>query len=198
MLSDASIKLYRNLGCVIIEPFHPEHLGPNSYDVTLGDWYYEPEAYWSGPYLDIRDREAVTSYWLGPLHANAIGHPYGIIIKPGNMILAHTNEVVGGTTCITTSMHARSSIARSGLSVCRCAGFGDVGYVNRWTMEIVNHTNQVVLLRPGMRIAQISFHYVGQVDKPYEGKYGATAEPWKPEDMLPRLHLDRERREESS
>jgi len=63
-----------------------------------------------------------------------------IWLKPGERILAHTNEFIGGINKITTSMQARSSMGRSFISVCLCAGFGDVGYHNIWTFEITNHS----------------------------------------------------------
>ena len=56
-------------------------------------------------------------------------------------------------------MKARNSIGRSLLNVCSCAGQGDVGYYNRWTMELYNQDNKVrsIVLVVGRRIAQIVF-----------------------------------------
>ena len=66
---------------------------------------------------------------------------------PATPILAHTEEVVGGRNGFTTSMRARSSIGRSCLSVCKCAGVGDVGYISQWTMEITNHSHAMAFCR---------------------------------------------------
>jgi dCTP deaminase len=169
-------------GNIVIEPFDARQLGTNSYDCRLGDWYFQPTKYLD--VVDFTDEEQARSFWGEPLQAQGT-----IAVKPGTTILAHTQEVVGARKCITTTMNARSSIGRSGLSVCKCAGVGDVGYVSKWTMEISNHTTCTIILPLGLRICQIKFDDVGETLKQYEGKYGREAE-WTPYDMLPRLYQD--------
>lgn len=131
-----------------------------------------------------------------------------VLIAPNEMILAHTIEFIGGRNgtdklpAVTTEMRARSSIGRIGISVCKCAGWGDIGYVNRWTMEITNFSNSVIALPVGLRIAQIIFHEtmaVADIDQyQKQGKYqkdtdiAALKKKWKPEDMLPKLYADRD------
>jgi deoxycytidine triphosphate deaminase len=76
----------------------------------------------------------------------------------GETILAHTNEFIGGRETVTTMMKARSSMGRNFIEVCKCAGWGDIGYVNRWTMEITNNSRfYSIPLVVGRRIAQIVF-----------------------------------------
>jgi dCTP deaminase len=84
-------------------------------------------------------------------------------------------------------MHSRSTPARSCLSVCRCAGIGDSGYISRWTMEISNHSQATIWIPTGVRICQFTFVYVGETLKDYSttGNYGRLQE-WCPEDMLPK------------
>src|SRR4029077_284391 len=98
-----------------------------------------------------------------------------ILIEPGETILAHTEEFIGGRNCITTDMKARSSIGRNFIEVCKCAGWGDVGYTNRWTMEITNiSTHYYIPLVVGRRIAQIVFFETGEIlasDYARGGKY---------------------------
>ena len=99
-------------------------------------------------------------------------------------------------------MRARSSIGRIGIAVCKCAGWGDIGYVNRWTMEITNFSNVIIPLPVGLRIAQIIFHEtvrVPDIDKyAKKGKYQTSdnikeiIKNWKPEDMLPKLYKDKD------
>ena len=112
-----------------------------------------------------------------------------IVVRPGDTILAHTYEVIGATNGYTTSMRARSSIGRSALSVCKCAGLGDVGYISRWTLEISNHSQTTITLPVGCRIAQICFYEVGPTLREYSGKYGSRSN-WTPEDMLPKMWRD--------
>jgi dCTP deaminase len=94
-------------------------------------------------------------------------------------------------------MYSRSTVARSGLSVCRCAGVGDVGYISRWTMEIANHTQTTIYIPVGFRICQLTFEFVGETLKEYHGKYGQNQQ-WVPEDMLPKPHLDWDYQEPSN
>ncbi len=126
-----------------------------------------------------------------------------ILIFPGEMILAHTNEFIGGRNSINTSMQTRSSWARSFIDVCRSAGWGDIGYINRWTMEITNHSHtKIIPLVVGRRIAQIVFLKSTTPLRIYGKDAGtkyqqgltlrAIKKNWKPEMMLPRLFIDRD------
>ena len=120
----------------------------------------------------------------------------------GETILAHTIEFIGGKNYITTMMKARSSMGRNFIEVCKCAGWGDVGFTNRWTMEITNNSRHYVIpLVVGRRIAQIVFMKTGAIagaDYTEGGKYQGTGNirelkrEWKPRMMLPKLYQDRE------
>ena len=186
LLSDRRILDEMERGNIIIDPFDPQQLGTNSYDVRLGEWYFEPNR--NLLVVDFTREEDTRAFWGEPQQAGD-----GVIaIRPGDTILCHTQEVVGGTNGFTTSMRARSSIGRSCLSVCKCAGVGDVGYIARWTMEITNHSHATVVLPVGLRVAQILFYEVGATRKTYAGKYGQESSPWSPLDMLPKLYKDRD------
>ncbi|MEK9184854.1 MAG: hypothetical protein AAB866_01665, partial [Patescibacteria group bacterium] len=125
-----------------------------------------------------------------------------ILIEPGETILAHTNEFIGGKNHITTMMKARSSLGRNFIEICKCAGWGDVGYVNRWTMEITNNSRHYAIpLVVGRRVAQIIFFETGEIlsgDYTKTGKYqthqnmAKMKKEWKPESMLPKLYTDRD------
>lgn len=182
LLSDKRILEERDRGNIVIDPLDIHQLGTNSYDCRLGEWYFQPTKFME--VVDFTDEQQAVEFWGEPIEADEV-----IVVKPGSTILAHTQEVIGGRNGITTQMHARSSIGRSGLSVCKCAGVGDVGYIARWTMEISNHTSCTIVIPVGLRICQIKFDYVGETLKEYSGKYGQQAE-WTPYDMLPRLYND--------
>jgi dCTP deaminase len=135
--------------------------------------------------VNFTDEDDASAFWLGPYYAED-----GVIrIRPGDTILAHTEEVVGGRNGFTTSMRSRSSIGRSCLSVCKCAGVGDVGYISKWTMEITNHSHAIATLPVGLRVAQLLFYEVGETLHHYQGKYGSWHD-WSPKDMLPKLYRD--------
>src|SRR5258708_6883370 len=120
------------------------------------------------------------------------------------MLLCHTQEFIGGKNGVTTMMKARSSIGRSDVVVCKCAGWGDVGFYNRWTMEDTSGGFGMGLpeiLIVGELVAQIAFFETGPtLGATYgeTGKYQTSSnldemiETWDPHQMLPRLWKDRE------
>lgn len=183
LLSDLRIMEEKARGNIVITPFDQRQLGTNSYDCRLGEWYYQPDA--NIEVVDFTDEAQANAFWGTARRAVDSEIP----VRPGTTILAHTIEVVGARNGITTSMHARSSIGRASLSVCKCAGVGDVGYISRWTMEISNHSRSTILLPVGLRICQIKFEEVGATLHEYHGKYGQE-HAWTPLDMLPKLYAD--------
>jgi dCTP deaminase len=220
-LSDKKILYHKRAGNIVIEPYNRRHLATSSYDVTLGENYFREQTTDSRTY-NIWDEAETKKVW-GKLQIawqakdvlawNGRSWPWRniqqtnqvIILRPGETILGHTQEFIGGRNCVTTMMKARSSMGRNFIEVCKCAGWGDVGFFNRWTMEITNisHTHSIPLV-VGRRIAQIVFFETGPIierDYTKSGKYqsGGTVDElmasWVPEMMLPRLHRDREVRQ---
>lgn len=221
MLSDIGIIHRRHAGDLVIEPFARENVGPNSYDLTLGEWFYrerferaDPPAVFNPFSEDSVHRTWGTAQLAGlvgdvaPAGTDLTGVPpdaRGMVLMPGESLLCHTQEFVGARRGYVGKMQARSSYGRSFITVCRCAGLGDVGYVNRWTMEVTNAARyHRLLLVAGMRIAQMTFEEVtpkagrsygdGTGDHKYqagESLEGLVA-AWDPSMMLPRLYADRE------
>jgi dCTP deaminase len=216
ILSDTEIIKHIEKKNIIIHPFTRESLSNCSYDITLGKHFYRSQ---SRKIFNPWNQEHVSQYWGVVQHAEIvtketekeIGFPVGtqfIRLLPREMILAHTQEFIGGRNYITTMMKCRSSLGRSGISICRCAGYGDIGYINRWTMEISNATDSTIILPVGFRIGQIVFFYSTVPTKPYSGKYQTLTDSsletsdgvknylnqlitsWKPEMMLPKLYFD--------
>lgn len=200
MLSDSEVLFHRGTGDLIIEPFIRENLGPNSYDVTLGTWFYREQSQLTlfNPFSEI----SVLETWGEPFE---IPHGESLVLHPGESVLCHTVEFIGGRRKFASQMRARSSYGRSFITVCRCAGMGDVGYFNRWTMEVTNNARfHPVMLFTGMRVAQIVFEEVGEnaefeyTSSDHSGKYQDSDDievlknNWRPEMMLPRLYNDRE------
>jgi dCTP deaminase len=219
-LSDRKILEHKKAGTIVIEPFKRENLATSSYDVTLGEWFFreQPPKYnhalyniwskehtlhvWGADQVEraIPAKEAFKKYkfkWEGISPNDKV-----IMLRPGETILAHTNEFIGGRDMVTTMMKARSSMGRNFIEICKCAGWGDVGYVNRWTMEITNNSrNYTIPLVVGRRIAQIIFFETGHIlakDYATTGKYASSTnlaalkKNWKPEMMIPQLWKDRD------
>ncbi len=209
------------LGNIVIEPFTRRNLATSSYDVTLGENYYR-EQKTNDRIYNIWDKKKVDVVWGEPHQAlparQALPNPGKkwqwknirpddliILLEPSETILAHTNEFTGGQNCVTTMMKARSSMGRSFIEICKCAGWGDVGFFNRWTMEITNNSRtHTIPLVVGRRVAQIVFFETGQILKrnyAETGKYQSgnsldqLRRDWNPAMMLPGLHRDREIRQ---
>lgn len=204
---------------VIIKPFNESQIGPNSYDTTLGHFYYERnEGNLPGFYNPLNGKH-VAEFWgvtscakanYGAKKASVVRHEYEaqiyglnvgdefILIPSGHMILAHTNEFIGSRINVTTMMKSRSTIGRGGLTICSCAGSGDVGFFNRYTYEIHNRNPVTVVLKVGDRIGQILFMRTGEVSTSYEkrGQYQTTDNieelmaNWKPLCMIPKCGVD--------
>lgn len=216
-------------GAIVIEPFVLENVGTNQVDVTLGPHFYRMNK----PELEILKHRVQDHAVYNPFSQSIVegvwyqqkAHPHAIIaeklgwpsllenigkderiimIRPGETILGHTNEFIGGAcSWITTMMKARSSTGRNCIEVCKCAGMGDIGYHNRWTMEITNNSiDYAIPLVVGRRIGQLVFFETDPLDDTDDyttsGKYQTETdlkklmENWRPADMLPKQWRDRE------
>lgn len=220
-LSDKKILHEIRKGDIVITPFKKENLNTSSYDVTLGEYYFrEHPTKHAHNIFNIYKERHIRHVWGEAMKAEKAKKVFSaynfdfkggirendrvILLHPGETILGHTNEFIGGKDHITTMMKARSSLGRLFIEVCKCAGWGDVGYINRWTMEITNNSqNYVIPLVVGRRIAQIIFFETGNIldtknDYAKSGKYASSSEisklkkSWKPDDMIPKLWKDRD------
>lgn len=216
-LSDKEILQEIDEGRVIISPFDKKKVSTSSVDVTLGEWYFREKKPTNHVHIyNIYNKAHTDAVWgtepekaqraeevLRDFDFTGISKEDRVILlEPGETILAHTNEFIGGRENITTMMKARSSLGRNFIEVCKCAGWGDVGYVNRWTMEITNNSRHYSIpLVVGRRVAQIIFFRVGDIlntDYTAGGKYQKETDikkiqaSWEPTMMLPRVYEDRE------
>jgi dCTP deaminase len=212
-LSDKRILEEIKKGNIIIEPFNRKNLATSSYDVRLGEWYFREQRQNFDVYNPYDKNQTDKVWGTEPKRADLAKNVLKdfefkglkptdkvILISPGETILAHTEEYIGGKNEITTMMKARSTMGRNFIEVCKCAGWGDVGYTNRWTMEITNNSRfYTIPLIVGRRIAQIVFFHVGPVlenDYTNSGKYQKTSDlnkikkDWNPLAMLPKLYKD--------
>lgn len=220
--SNTQIKQAIADGHIVFHPYIEDHIAGSSVDVTLGHWYFRTERNSNGGFYNPFDENDVKQYFEGPLAAETHemwaeangrkqfdGIPPDqqiIVLGPGERILAHTHEFIGIKPPGTSTMQARSTWGRNGVAVCLDAGWGDPGYINRWTMEIYNmNQHHSVVLPVGERIAQLVFYVTGPVDGQYKkisGKYQPGDDTdlvklmndWRPEQMLPRAYLDERRK----
>jgi dCTP deaminase len=180
MLSRKSIFEQMALGNIFIDPFDENSLGPNSYDLRLGNWFIE--------LLGYRGNK--------PVYGDFIYIPDGdrVMIPSPGLILGMTKERAGSKNNIVPVLKTRSTIMRMGIDLCKSAGLGDVGYFDQhWTIEITSHipnkANHGLAWQPaslvvGLRVAQIYFEECpGAEEFQYNGQY--RVDDW-PLCMLPR------------
>lgn len=144
------IKQYQD-GNIDIEPFNQVFVGPNSIDVRLGTVIHEViynHTDHVNTYVDT-SKPSMTY----PINVNADGN---FVLEPGRAYLAHTIESIGSKRYVPL-VHGRSTAARHGLMV-HYAGLGDLGWYGQIVLELVNNTGYPMTLKPGVRVAQVSFH----------------------------------------
>lgn len=135
LLGKPEIEKYIESGDIIIDPFVPENLGSAQYDVTLGEHIYRENELSNARFYNPFDENHVRRKWesdraithedfverFGVTLNGVRGDDKLILVAPGETILAHTNEFIGGACAfITTMMKARSSMGRNFFEVCKC------------------------------------------------------------------------------
>ena len=143
-------------GDIKIDPFKPENLNPNSYNLTL---HHEALIY-EEVVLDMKKSNRVKHMEIPES---------GLTLEPNRLYLARTVERTE-THNLVPMIEGRSSIGRLGLFVHVTAGFGDVGFAGYWTLEMF--AVQPVKIYPGVAICQIFYHQIlGDVKEYASGKY---------------------------
>ena len=129
-------------GDIVIEPFEPSRLNPNSYNLTLHNelLVYEEVV------LDMRRPNRVSRIELPG---------EGLVLQPNQLYLGRTAERTE-THRLVPMIEGRSSVGRLGLFVHVTAGFGDVGFCGYWTLEMF--AVQPLRIYPGVPICQILYH----------------------------------------
>lgn len=191
LLSDRDILREMERGSIGIEPFSKTQLQPNGYDVRVGPTYYVLKE-GVDAFFPFTKRFVEEAYERREAEEDLINvngcEAEGKFIRlpPQGFVLASTIEKTKTVEDIAASLRCRSSLSRTGISIARCAGWGDVGYEGVWTMEIVNHLKVPYYLPVGLRVGQLVFFKAGSPpEKSYEGKYSGSREP-----ALPSLYDD--------
>ncbi|MEX2589003.1 MAG: dCTP deaminase [Chitinophagales bacterium] len=158
ILSDTEILKEIETGNILIEPFRPECLGSNSYDVHLGKHL----AMYKNRVLDAREHNEVEHIQITK---------DGFELQPGTLYLGVTQEYTESHNTV-PFLEGKSSVGRLGIDIHATAGKGDVGYCNTWTLEI--SCVQPVRVYAGMPIGQlIYFDIRGDVKTLYSKKKDA-------------------------
>lgn len=157
LLSKAEIRVRYSRRELRIDPFNEDQLGPNSYDVQLGDklLIYKDE---------ILDSRAENKFIEIDIPEE------GFVMRPGILYLGTTVEKIWAGKDVVGQIDGRSSIARLGIVNHLTAGFSQVGFDGKWTLEMT--CVHPVKIYKNMRIGQVYFHTVeGPIYDTYKGKY---------------------------
>ncbi len=158
ILTDLKIKEAIDNGEILIEPYRPECLGTNSYDVHLGKYL----AVYKDEILDAKKHNTVDHFEIPD---------DGYVLEPGELYLGVTEEYTE-THQTVPFLEGKSSIGRLGIDIHATAGKGDVGFCNSWTLEI--SCVKPVRVYAGMPIGQLIYFMIeGDVQNYYNRKPGA-------------------------
>src|SRR4051812_35543171 len=158
ILSDKRILEEIEKGSILIEPFRPDCLGTNSYDVHLGKYL----AVYISRVLDAKSHNKIEEFIIPP---------EGMILHPGVLYLGVTEEYTETHKHI-PFLEGKSSTGRLGIDIHATAGKGDVGFCNTWTLEI--SCAQPVKIYAGMPIGQLIYFVVeGDIETLYNTKGNA-------------------------
>lgn len=143
-------------GDIVIEPYDPARLNPNSYNLSLH------------PELMVYDADVLDMKQPAPTRRIPIPEE-GLVLQPGRLYLGRTDEYTR-TRNLVPMLEGRSSTGRLGLIVHVTAGFGDVGFAGYWTLEIF--CVQPVRIYPHAQVCQIHYHDIlGDFEPYHSGKY---------------------------
>jgi len=141
---------------IFIDPYRPEQLNPNSYNLRLH------------PDLLVYDEEVLDMKKPNKFKELSIPEE-GLVLETNKLYLGRTLEYTR-TENYVPMLEGRSSIGRLGLFIHVTAGFGDVGFAGFWTLEIF--CVQPIRIYAGVEICQIYYHSIeGEYQKYQSGKY---------------------------
>lgn len=148
-------------GRIVISPFEPDQVNPNSYNVCLGET------------LLTYDTDIIDAYRPNPTRETTIPAD-GFVLRPGELYLGHTIEEVG-SDCYVPLLFGRSSVGRLGLFVEITAPIGDIGFHGQWTLMLA--PVRPLRVYAGMKIGQIMFFQSRGEIELYSGKYQRSCGP---------------------
>ena len=150
ILSSTTLRTLINKGELVVDGHQPVNIQPASIEMHLSNRVVRRIG---------RTSQAAEDYKNGA----------PISIRPGEFILASTQERISIPATLVGQVEGKSSWARRGLLVHVTAGFIDPGFHGTITLEIVNLSSVNIYPRVGQRIAQLVVH---RLDSKPEYLYG--------------------------
>jgi dCTP deaminase len=177
VLSDRDIKAELEAGRIVITPLDLKDVQPASVDVRLGNNF---RIFRNSSHTVIDP----TVSQPGLTEEIVVPEGEAFILHPGQFALGTTLERIGIPDDILGKLEGKSTLGRLGLMIHSTAGYVDPGWDGELTLELSNVATLPIMLRPGMRIGQMSFERMSSpVERPYgsaelgshyQGQVGAT------------------------
>ncbi|NYZ78646.1 dCTP deaminase [Candidatus Micrarchaeota archaeon] len=166
ILSDRDITRCMKKGIIRITPApEKEQMGPASVDLTLSNEFWKSKK--EVRRIDIS--KVGFSDVMERFKADTVE------LNPGAMILGRTVEKIELPPNICGRLEGRSSFARLGLAIHVTSSFIQPGSRNHQILEIVNLSNQKIIIKAGMRVSQVIFEELRSgTSKPY-ARFGRIA-----------------------
>jgi dCTP deaminase len=161
ILTGSKISEEIETGRIVLEPFSPDQVNPNSYNYRLG-----PKL---KVFTGMRGDE--------PQFRELTLPEEGFILQPKTMYLGHTFERIGSSV-YAMSLIGRSSLGRYGLFLQISANLGHTTSSHCWTLEL--HALRPIRVYPGMVIGQVSFWMNQGIIHPFGATYANFSEPHEP------------------
>src|SRR3989344_7644542 len=162
-LSDVDIKKAVKKEEIVLKPFDESRLQPASYDILLGNTFLLNDAFTTAIIDPVKKIYAKTR----EVHVKD-GDEF--VLRPGISVLGSSKDFFGSDHYL-IQLSGKSSLARIGLMIHNTAGIVNPGHFLNITLEITNQNNIPIVLRPGMKIAQITF---SMLSSPPEQNYKKT------------------------
>ena len=155
ILSGDAIAAGVAVGDIVIAPFSPANLEPNSYGFHLGDEILS----YSDPVLEPSRTPTVARHLIGP---------NGLLLEPNRCYLGSTYEQLGSHWHAAT-LYANRSVSTLGLWIHYSAPLGHSGATIVWTLEMM--VARPLRIYQRMPIGKIAFWTVAGQLAAYGGRY---------------------------
>ena len=130
-----------------VTPNRPKNIGPASLDLTLSN---EIRVFKKNKPITLSEKTDYKEYTTKKKITS-------ITLQPGDFILGITEEKITLPEDLVGLLSGRTRFARLGIIVHATAFFVQPGVSNRQVLEIKNISHETITLKPGLKIAQITF-----------------------------------------
>lgn len=158
---------------LVINPLVADRqLGTTTIDLRLGTEWEAMRSYRFGSLDPGEDPEVAIEMLRNGVDEFRLtaGQREGIVLHPGELLLALTLEYLKLPADLWGVLEGRSTWARQGLQVHATAGMVDAGFEGYLTLELQNTGRIPLVLYPGLRLAQMAFHPITMTAYAYNSK----------------------------